>query len=487
MSLISPSQPNPGWNFDNTYNRLNSKLFSELPPVRVSKPSIFLFNDKLAQQLDLDFSAFSQSELAALFSGNQLPPGSNPIAQAYAGHQFGHFTMLGDGRAILIGEHLDKKKQRWDIQLKGSGRTPYSRGGDGRATLKSMLREYLISEAVHHLGIPGSRSLAVCLTGENLQREVEHKGAVLCRVSRSHLRVGTIEFVRNFLPIEELSKFCEYAIGRHYPELLETSNPPLQLLKTVMEKQTDLIVNWMRVGFIHGVMNTDNTSLAGETIDYGPCAFMNAYDPNTVFSSIDRNGRYAFANQAPVIQWNMAALAGALIPIVDKDENLAVEQVKSVINSFPELYQEKYLKMMGNKLGMTISNQDDYLIMIELLQWMEKNKADYTNTFRQLTHSQSLGEIYEDEEFKIWKTKWEERIEKEELSTDRMQTANPSIIPRNHIVEEVLDKAAFEDKIDPLLDLIDVIQNPYNKLSEDSPYGKLPTRGDSNYQTYCGT
>ena len=477
----------PIWNFDNTYVQLNKGLFSRLNPIEVKTPSLFLFNDQLAKEVDLDFSNYTRAELADLFSGNRLPEGAEPIAQAYAGHQFGHFTMLGDGRAILLGEHIDQNNTRWDIQLKGSGRTPYSRGGDGRATLKSMLREYLISEAIHYLGISSSRSLAVTLSGETVQREEVHKAAILTRLAKSHIRVGTIEYIRNFMPQKELQSFCNYVINRHYPDLINTPNPPLELLKTIQAKQINLVIEWMRVGFIHGVMNTDNTSLVAETIDYGPCAFMNTYHPQTVFSSIDRNGRYAFGNQARVIHWNMAALAGALIPIIHQNENKAVELVKEVLNTFPSLYQQSFIQMMRKKLGLSNKDDTDHLLIQSLLNWMQKKEADYTNTFNYLIDNNFMDDIYEDEEFKEWKLKWERRVKNENNSHQLMTNSNPKVIPRNHIVEDVLDKAAFEDDIKPLLNFLEILKQPYAEISTDSLYSRPPIDGDKSYQTFCGT
>ena len=342
-----------GWNFNNSYIKLLDRLFSKQLPATVPTPRMVYFNDELADTLDLDFSAVSENDKAQLFSGNILPTGAAPIAQAYAGHQFGHFTMLGDGRAILLGEHLTPNNKLFDIQLKGAGQTAYSRRGDGKATLRSMLREFLISEAMHHLGIPTSRSLAVVNTGEKVYREEVHEGAVLTRVMSSHIRVGTFEYISNFLDVATLQEFTNYVIKRHYPELAENANPPLALLKAVMNKQIDLVINWLKVGFIHGVMNTDNMSIAGETFDYGPCAFMNNYHPDTDFSSIDVQGRYAFGKQPGIVQWNLVCLAETLIPLIDKDADKAVKMAQKVINSFPAIYQEKWWQMNGLKLGLT--------------------------------------------------------------------------------------------------------------------------------------
>lgn len=487
MNTIENKLPDAGWNFDNSYARLNNLLFTELEPIKVNDPSILFFNKKLAEELSLDFSDFSKKHLASLFSGNQLPVGAHPIAQAYAGHQFGHFTMLGDGRAILMGEHLDDQGRRWDIQLKGSGRTPYSRGGDGRATLKSMLREYLISESIYHLGIPTSRSLAVSLTGHSVKREALHKGAILCRVAKSHIRIGTVEFIRNFLTTKDLNQFCNYVITRQYPELAGTANPPLELLKKVLELQTELVVSWMRVGFIHGVMNTDNTSLTAETIDYGPCAFMNNYHPNTVFSSIDRNGRYAFGNQARIIQWNIAALAGALIPVIDDNEETAIEKVKEVINSFSGLYEEKFYQMMAQKIGIAKPTSEDKNMINQLLNCMKNNEMDYTNTFRYLSYQQPTEDLLNIDEFKRWEMNWTKRIKTEGTPYELMRESNPSVIPRNHLVEEVLDQAAFENNPQPMENLLETLKNPYKELPLDNTYGKAPEGGDDHYQTFCGT
>jgi uncharacterized protein YdiU (UPF0061 family) len=326
------------WQIENTYAKLPAAFFTLQQPVPVAKPAIVFFNERLANDLGLGFLNEEEENIAGYFSGNKIPEGAQPLAQAYAGHQFGHFTMLGDGRAILLGEQIDPRGKRFDIQLKGSGQTPYSRRGDGRATLYSMLREYLISESMYHLGIPTTRSLSVVSTGEKVYREEVHNGAVLTRTANSHIRVGTFEYARRFCSAEDLRALTNYTIQRHYPEITDTDNPALELLKAVMHKQIDLMVNWMRVGFIHGVMNTDNMSIAGETIDYGPCAFMNAYNPRTVFSSIDTRGRYAFGNQPYIAQWNLTVFASALLPIISENQQKAVDLVKEVIEGFKEKF-----------------------------------------------------------------------------------------------------------------------------------------------------
>ena len=369
------------WNFDNSYSRLPDSFKETIDPVKVKKPELVLFNKDLAKNIDLDFSNIKNEELSALFSGNLLPKNSNSIAQAYAGHQFGHFTMLGDGRAVLIGEHLSKNKKRYDIQFKGSGKTSFSRNGDGRAALGPMLREYIISESMHHLNIPTTRSLAVVKTGESVMRETELIGAILTRVASSHIRVGTFQYIAARKNEDELKMLLEHVIKRHYPNIDKAKNKSIEILKIVLEKQVDLVVHWMRVGFIHGVMNTDNMSISGETIDYGPCAFMDVYDPKTVFSSIDRTGRYAYCNQPVITKWNLARFAECLIPLIDKDQSNAIKIATEIINSFEKKYEEKWLNMMRDKLGLFGDEKNDQSLILDLLTWMHEVKADYTNTF----------------------------------------------------------------------------------------------------------
>ena len=369
------------WNFDNSYSRLPDSFKETIDPVKVKKPELVLFNKDLAENIDLDFSNIKNEELSALFSGNLLPKNSNSIAQAYAGHQFGHFTMLGDGRAVLIGEHLSKNKKRYDIQFKGSGKTAFSRNGDGRAALGPMLREYIISESMHHLNIPTTRSLAVVKTGESVMRDAELIGAILTRVASSHIRVGTFQYIAARKNEDELKMLLEHVIKRHYPNIDKAKNKSIEILKIVLEKQVDLVVHWMRVGFIHGVMNTDNMSISGETIDYGPCAFMDVYDPKTVFSSIDRTGRYAYCNQPVITKWNLARFAECLIPLIDKDQNNAIKIATEIINSFEKKYEEKWLNMMRDKLGLFGDEKNDQSLILDLLTWMHEVKADYTNTF----------------------------------------------------------------------------------------------------------
>jgi Uncharacterized conserved protein len=477
--------------FDNSYARLEHRLYSKTNPTPVRQPEMVIFNSQLAEDLNLPYSHEKKLIWTSVLSGNQLAKGSMPIAQAYAGHQFGHFTMLGDGRAILIGEHLDSMGRRYDIQLKGAGPTPYSRQGDGRATLRAMLREYLISESMHSLGIPTSRSLAVINTGEQVYRERAHDGAVLTRVMKSHIRVGTLEYINHFLDKNSLSSFVDYTIQRLYPELIDADNKPLALLKKVTSLQIDLIVSWMRVGFIHGVMNTDNTSLSGETFDYGPCAFMNTYHPDTVFSSIDRQGRYAFGNQPAIGQWNLVCLANALIPIIHQDMEQAVEMAKTVIDYYPSEYAKKWLHMMGQKLGLENTTEQDRALVNELLEWMKNNKADYTQTFISLGFPEKIKDpLFESEDFTQFRQKWLSRIAKNSngITTAHqiMQYSNPYTIPRNHLVEQALEHAV-DGNMNLFYLLIQDMQSCYNYQLEKNPNDKPPEAFDLTYKTYCGT
>jgi len=476
------------WNWDHSYIRLNKLLFSEVTPTPVPQPELLIYNSKLASELGIK-QTIDESLLAQL-AGNLMNEEIHSIAQAYAGHQFGHFNILGDGRAILLGEHLTPKNERFDIQLKGPGKTPYSRNGDGRATTSAMLREYLISEAMHGLHIPTTRSLAVIKTGDEVYREYVSDGAVLTRVAASHIRVGTFQYAAKYLPKEELSLFCNYVIQRHYPEVANDTNPLLAFLKKIQDKQIDLIVNWMRVGFIHGVMNTDNMSIPGETIDYGPCAFMNTYHPSTVFSSIDRNGRYAFGNQPSIAQWNSACLASALIPIIHEDKEEAVKLCQAVINKFPVIYEQRWAKMMCSKLGVLEEQAEDAELIKNLLTWMEENHADYTNTFLQLTHSsEDHTGIYASNEFQSWFTRWKKRVAIYSLDevNKLLSTSNPKFIPRNHLVEKALHLAANLNDFGLFHALLEVVQRPYDQHTEYTHFQEPPLDGDAGYKTYCGT
>jgi len=478
-----------GWHFDNTYSKLSNTFKEEVKPTPVHNPELVVLNDQLAQDLKLDFSKEEKKDLSQIFSGNTLPKGSTTIAQAYAGHQFGHFTMLGDGRAVLLGEHLVNNTTRFDIQFKGSGRTSFSRSGDGRAVLGPMLREYIISEVIHALKIPTTRSLAVVKTGEKIVRENLLPGAILTRVASSHIRVGTFQYIAAKQNIDDLNTLVEYTINRHYPEIQFSKNKALDLLNLVMERQCKLVVNWMRVGFIHGVMNTDNMAISGETIDYGPCAFMDHYNPKTVFSSIDQLGRYSFSNQPPITKWNLSRFAECLIPLIDKSEDKAIQLASEIIDNFQNIYEEKWLNMMRDKLGLFGKSKDDKKLIDDLLTWMEKNKADYTNTFCYLMNVKiGNNSLYDDKEFINWSKNWKNRISindnSKEKSLELMKETNPIIIPRNHKVEEAL-KAANEDNLEVMNKLLSKFDNPYGEQKGIEDY-QLPSL-DDNYQTFCGT
>ena len=478
------------WNFENTYFNLSESFKENIDPIPVKNPELILLNDELASSLNLDFSKTSHKELSKIFSGNLLPEGSNSIAQAYAGHQFGHFTMLGDGRAVLIGEHITKSNKKYDIQFKGSGKTAFSRNGDGRAALGPMLREYIISEAMNALKIPTTRSLAVVKTGEDIQREKILQGAILTRVASSHIRVGTFQYIAARQKKDELKTLFDFTIERHYPEIKDSSNQALDLLKLLIERQCDLVVNWMRVGFIHGVMNTDNMTISGETIDYGPCAFMDTYDPKTVFSSIDQTGRYAYCNQPAITKWNLARFAECIIPLINKNQNKAIKIATETINSFEKKYEEKWMNMMRNKLGLFGLDDKDKFLVLDLLTWMHEKKADYTNTFSYLMNrSPKEDQLFENNDFKKWEKRWQERLKKNDNSPKKyielMRNNNPLVIPRNHKVEEALEEAN-RGNLRSINKLLEVVCNPYDEQKEIFEY-QTPSTSNEKYQTFCGT
>mgnify|MGYP006219233977 FL=1 len=478
-----------GWHFDNTYSKLSNTFKENIKPTPVHDPELVILNEELASTLNLDFSKTDKKKLAEIFSGNSIPEETNTIAQAYAGHQFGHFTMLGDGRAVLLGEHLVNNDNRFDIQFKGSGRTSFSRGGDGRAALGPMLREYIISEAIHSLNIPTTRSLAVVKTGEKVVRENLLQGAILTRVASSHLRVGTFQYIAATQNIENLNTLVDYTINRHYPEIKTSNSKALDLLNLVMEKQCQLVINWMRVGFIHGVMNTDNMAISGETIDYGPCAFMDHYDPKTVFSSIDKFGRYAFSNQPPITKWNLARFAECLIPLIDKDEDTAIKLATDLIDNFQNIYEDKWLNMIRDKLGLFGEEKNDKKLINDLFNWMEKNKADYTNTFCNLMGINS-DEVYKNVEFVNWKNEWKKRSELNNSTKEKqiklMKKNNPTVIPRNHKVEEALAEAD-KGSLDKMKKLLAILKNPYDNQNNIEEYQAPAPSNNEKYQTFCGT
>ena len=479
-----------GWHFDNTYSKLSKTFIEDIKPTPVHDPELVILNEQLAKELNLDFSKTKEKDLSLLFSGNSLPDGTNTIAQAYAGHQFGHFTMLGDGRAVLLGEHIANKNNRFDIQFKGSGRTSFSRGGDGRAALGPMLREYIISEAINTLNIPTTRSLAVVKTGEKVVRENLLEGAILTRVASSHLRVGTFQYIAARQNIEDLNTLVDYTIERHYPQIKSSKTKALDLLNLVMEKQCLLVVDWMRVGFIHGVMNTDNMTISGETIDYGPCAFMDQYHPKTVFSSIDKFGRYAYSNQPPITKWNLARFAECLIPLIDKNEETAIKIATDVIDNFQNIYEKKWINMMRDKLGLFGEDKNDRQLIDDLLNWMEKYKIDYTNTFCHLMEIKIDDKTYKDEAFITWFDEWKKRSKLNNSSKEKqielMKKNNPIVIPRNNKVEEALTEAN-NGNLEKMKKLNDILKNPYSNQKNIAEYQVPAPISNEKYQTFCGT
>jgi len=510
------SNVNTGWNLDNSYSQLPKIFFTSINPRPVSSPKLVVLNNKLAELLGLNIEYLKGEQARDIFAGNKVPEGSFPIAQAYAGHQFGYFTILGDGRAILLGEQITPNGERFDIQLKGSGETPYSRRGDGRAALGPMLREYIISEAMYALGIPTTRSLAVVTTGEPVYREKVGRGAVLTRVASSHLRVGTFEFASNQGSFEELKALADYTLQRHYNGFEESENKYLFLLKELIKRQAKLISKWQLVGFIHGVMNTDNMTISGETIDYGPCAFMDNYSPKTVFSSIDEHGRYAYGNQPVIGAWNLARFSEALLPLLHDDREKAIELAQDAISSYNDLYNDNYMLGMRAKLGIFNEEDDDKNLIEELHSIMEKYNADYTNTFYELSKGNDLNndnelknnnclnqnenlnkdttqniDLYKSDEFIKWHKAWQSRLERQQESKDMsiklMQQSNPAIIPRNHRVEEALEAAVNNDDYSLMNSLLEALSEPYNYGNVNLEYSKLPPNSKTPYRTFCGT
>jgi uncharacterized protein YdiU (UPF0061 family) len=471
---------------------LPAVFYARLNPVAVRTPELVVFNEALAQFLGLNPDALRGDEGAAVFSGNRIPKGAEPLAQAYAGHQFGTFTMLGDGRAILLGEQVTPAGERFDIQFKGSGRTPFSRQGDGRAALGPMLREYIISEALHALDIPTTRSLAVVTTGEPVFRETVLQGAILTRTAASHIRVGTFQYAAARDKPDELRALADYTIQRHFPDLAANANPYLALLAAVMERQASLVARWLMVGFIHGVMNTDNMALCGETIDYGPCAFMDAYDPNTVFSSIDRNGRYAYGQQPQIAHWNIARFAETLLPLIHADPQAALSMANEAIAGFQDTFRHHWLAGMRAKLGLFSEEVEDRALVEDLLDCMHRHGADFTNTFRDLS-SGSLPEasVFQNQDFKQWFKRWQERLERQpdswEASRQLMNTHNPAVIPRNHRVEAALEAAVERADYTVMDKLLKFLSKPFQNPPEASGYHLPAPPSAQPYRTFCGT
>ncbi len=478
-----------GWRLEHTYAELPQLFHSPAAPTAVAAPRLVAFNRPLAVMLGLDPVSLDGAEGARIFTGNALPDGARPLAQAYAGHQFGHFVGLGDGRAILLGEQITPSGDRLDIQLKGAGQTRFSRRGDGRAALGPMLREYIISEAMHALGIPTTRSLAVAMTGEPVYRETVLDGAVLTRVAASHIRVGTMQWAAAHDDHAAIRALADYTRARHYPPLADAPESHLALLEAIIERQAQLIARWQLVGFIHGVMNTDNMALSGETIDYGPCAFMDAYDPATVFSSIDHAGRYAYGNQPAIAHWNLTRLAEAMLPMFDPDMNRAVERATAALDRFPGLFEQHWLNGMRSKLGLFTRETEDKALADDLLASMQRRSADFTNTFRSLTTPAVDDAASGDPEFDGWYRRWEARRQRQPQprseADDLMRRHNPAVIPRNHKVEEALEAAIGAD-FSVMERLLDVLATPYDHR-RDEPAFSAPGPSDRPYRTFCGT
>ncbi|TBL75755.1 protein adenylyltransferase SelO [Paenibacillus thalictri] len=481
-----------GWNFDNSYARLPGTYFTRqnINPVRA--PKLAVLNERLAAVLGLDVQSLKSDEGVAVLAGNKVPAGADPLAQAYAGHQFAYFTMLGDGRALLLGEQITPQGERVDIQLKGSGRTPYSRGGDGRAALGPMLREYIVSEAMHALGIATTRSLAVTETGQGIQREMELPGAVLTRVASSHLRVGTFQYAAKWGTLQELQALADYALQRHFPEVGDDADRYLMLLRNVIGRQAALIAKWQLVGFVHGVMNTDNMAVCGETIDYGPCAFMDTYDPATVFSSIDRQGRYAYGNQPAIAGWNLARFAETLLPLLHDDEQQAIQLAEDELADFAGMFRRHWLAGMRSKLGIVGEEPEDEALAGDLLDMMQQHRADFTNTFLALTFERAEDTaMHGTEGFAQWLERRQARLSRQTASAaevhELMRSSNPAVIPRNHRVEEALEAAESERDYRVMERLVDVLSRPYAHTPEQAEYAAAPAPSTERYRTYCGT
>ena len=479
------------WNLENSYANLPKQFYKYINPTPVKKPKVVIFNEELAKSLGINLPFKDKEFLAQLFSGNNLPNNVKTISQAYAGHQFGQFSILGDGRAHLLGEHISPNRERYDIQFKGSGQTPYSRNGDGRAALAPMLREYIISEAVHHLNIPTTRSLAVIATGELIMRSDLMDGAILTRIASSHIRVGTFEYARKMLGYEELKALANYAIERHYPELNDQENPYLSFLETTISRQAKLIASWMHIGFIHGVMNTDNMTISGETIDYGPCAFMDIFSMNKVFSSIDQNGRYEYGSQAHIAHWNLTKLAESLLPLLHKNTDEAIKLAEVAISEYANDFNSAWIVGMRSKLGLLNEEEGDYVLAQNLFSWMENAKADFTSTFRDLSYENlSDKDIYNSPDFKKWYDLWQARLSRNskpiKSALNTMRKCNPVIVPYNHLVEEALS-AAEEGDIQPFYKLLSVLEKPFEFSSSNEGFLNSTPDPNPHYQTFCGT
>ena len=494
MAQTGPISPLPapgGWRLEHSYGQLPAVLHRAASPTPVPSPRLVIFNEPLAASLGLDAETLRGEEGVAIFAGNQLPPGASPLAQAYSGHQYGHFTTLGDGRAILLGEQITPQGERFDIQLKGPGPTSFSRRGDGRAALGPMLREYVISEAMNALGIPTTRSLAVVATGEAIYRETPQPGAILTRVAASHIRVGTFEWAAAQRDEATVRALVDYTLRRHYPELADAANPAGALLGAVIERQAALVARWMLVGFVHGVMNTDNVAVSGETIDYGPCAFMDAYDLGTVFSSIDARGRYAYGNQPAVALWNLTRLAETLVPQLHLEEARAIALATEALGRFASRYQHHWLAGMRRKLGLFTEELGDTALIESLLAWMQRTKADFTNTFASLTPTLPAADArLTNSEYLEWHALWLARLGRQPhspaQSDELRRTSNPAFIPRNHLVESAL-AAAEQNDLSVMQNLLEVLATPFDHTRPASGYRQPAPESYADYQTFCGT
>ena len=462
------------WNFQNSYLTLPEIFYSKTRAEKFPNLTILLRNKNLINKLNMESDNFDTVIIESI-NNREI----NSFSQAYAGHQFGHFTILGDGRATLLGEHINNKNERFDVQLKGSGKTPYSRNGDGKGTLKSMLREYIVSEAMHNLNIKTTRSLAILNTGEKIQRETFEEGGILVRVAKSHIRVGTFQLASLSKKQNDIKELLEYTINRLHPEILNENDKYLKFFEKITEDQINLIINWQRVGFIHGVMNTDNMSLSGETIDYGPCAFLDEYNPNKVFSSIDKNGRYAFSNQPKIALWNLARLAETFLHLVDRKEEIAIKKIEYILKKNESTYQDNWLEMMKDKIGINDNHEKDNELIKELLDLMHIFKLDYTNTFV-LIRNNNLKKF----DFMLdWVSKLNQR--KKLNKKIEAKNSNPMIIPRNHIVEKVLNEST-NGNFKNLNKFISLLKKPYES-SIPEEYIAEPTNEEKVYQTFCGT
>ena len=486
--------------FTNSYATLPERFFARIGPAHAPAPRLIAFNRPLARELGVDVGDQSEETLASIFVGNLLPAGASPIAMAYAGHQFGHFVpQLGDGRAVLLGEVGDSSSSRRDIQLKGSGRTPFSRNGDGRAALGPVLREYLVSEAMHALGVPGTRALAAVATGEEIRREGTVPGAVFTRVAASHVRVGTFQYFAARDDAEAVQRLADYVIERHYPSARAADNPYRALLEAVADRQASLVARWMHVGFIHGVMNTDNMAVSGETIDFGPCAFMDNYEPATVFSSIDAKGRYAYANQPHAAQWNLARFAETLLPLLDADTTQAVDYATGLLTAFPTRFAGYWLAGMRAKLGLTANESADSQLVQEFLELMHRNEADYTLAFRGLCaaarspqNDAAVRSLFANPlAYDEWASRWRQRLAADGRTADAraaaMALVNPAVIPRNHRIEQVIAAAVGRNDFAPFHDLLDALSRPYDEAEARTRYAEAPLPAERVTETFCGT